>query len=180
MDIVYAVSQGAAVDLLFSIRSMYKHLRGIGHIVIVGYCPPFLKNIIHIPVQDAHKDNMARNIYDKIRTACEDPRVSDPFLFAADDHFLRADYNIEEYPYYRSSGFETLDALYEKLTKKNYYKPYVLATIAALNKMALPTVNYNVHTPIIYHKQAFLNIMGCLDWEQKIGYISKSTYCNAL
>lgn len=180
MDIVYCVSQGAGTDLMFSIRSMFKHLAGIEHIVIVGHRPAFLKKCIHIEHPDVHKDNIARNIYEKIRAACLDDRVSDPFLLAFDDHFLLQSYEIEKYPVFRNAKYQWLQELHDVLTSKNYYKPYVAATIAALQAKQMPTMNYNVHCPIILAKDRFLDVMEGFDWTGKKGFIAKSTYCNAL
>lgn len=181
MDIVYITTTSTNEELRFSIRSMVKHLDKIGNIFIIGHRPSFLnRNIIHIPADDRHKHNYARNIYEKILTACNDERVSDNFLYVSDDHFLRADYCTSCFPNYSNARFKTLQAHCQQLTSKNTYKPFCAATIKVLEEGGFPTINYNVHTPIIYNKEKFKFVTSLYDWETQFGYVAKSLYGNTL
>ncbi|HTD94617.1 MAG TPA: hypothetical protein VK644_12415 [Chitinophagaceae bacterium] len=178
-DLVYIVGATGALDhleLRHSIRSMQQHLTGIGQIVIVGHCPADLEGVLHIPADDETADP-AKNIYRKILKACEDPRVSDHFLCASDDHFLLKDFAAEEFPNFYS---EDLHESADFQSKENYYKKHLESTIAALEAQELPTLNYNVHCPILYYKSMFLEVMPGYEWNVKHGYLCKSLYANTL
>lgn len=180
MDIVYVTSSGTNEDLRYSIRSMFKHLDKIDKIFIVGSLPAFLKDVIHITAEDIHGHNIARNIYEKILAACNDDRVSDNFFYSSDDHFLRADYCTACFPNYTNARFKTLQAHHQQLINKNTYKPFCAATIKVLEEKGLPTINYNVHTPIIYNKEKFKEVMHGYDWNCRVGFVAKSLYGNTL
>lgn len=141
MDVVYVVSQDTHhqhIELRYSIRSLVKHLIGLNSIFIVGHCPAFLKDVIHIPVPDIHKHNLARNIYEKILAACNDERISNDFFCLMDDHFLNRRYSIDDFPVYYDDVYHTLPLLNARIGTKNYYKPYVESTIKALKDKDLP------------------------------------------
>ncbi len=181
MDIAYITTTQTNEELKYSIRSMFKHLDKIDKVFVIGHRPSFLnRNIIHIPADDRHRNNTARNIYEKILTACNDERLSDNFLYVSDDHFLRADYCTSCFPNYINARFKTLQAHCQQLISKNTYKPFCTATIKVLEDNGLPTINYNVHTPIIYNKEKFKFVTSLYDWETKVGYVAKSLYGNTL
>ena len=69
-DILIPLGTGSRHDnleLRYCLRSIEKHLKGVGNIFIVGEKPEWIKNVIHIPFKDNPNNwNRARNIYDKI------------------------------------------------------------------------------------------------------------------
>lgn len=180
MDLVYTIGAGSKCDdleLRYSIRSMVKHLQGFDRIVLVGHKPSWIKDVLHIPSDDPHQHNRARNIYDKILKAARHPEVSENFICASDDHFLLADHDAATYPYYQCGSLEQCIA---RLGKTNYYKSHVESTYNALTERGLPTLNFNIHSPILYNKSQFVEVMESYDWTIRRGYISKSLYCNSL
>jgi hypothetical protein len=181
VDLVYIVGPGSSCDdqeLRFSIRSMQKHLSGINKLVIVGHRPSFLNDLaIHIPADDQYADNPARNIYEKILLACRDSRVSAKFICASDDYFLLKDFQATTFPFFHCGD---LSEMLGRLSPQNYYHWHVKNTYEALLGRGLPTLNFNVHAPVIYDKALYRFTMGAFNWNIKAGYISKSIYCNAL
>jgi hypothetical protein len=179
-DIVYILGNGSKWqnnEIRYSLRSYFKHLTGIGKVFIVGHDPGIFKDVIHIPYQDKYAKNKARNIYEKILAACNDERVSDDFLCSSDDTFLLADNNLDNFPYYYCG---CLRDTYERLSKESKYRAYVEITLSVLLSKDLPTKNFNGHTPIVYNKEKFKQVMGRYNWELPKSYISKSLYCNTL
>ena len=179
MDLVYLVGEDKHHDhleLRYSIRSMVKHLDKISNLIVVGECPMFLKNVIHIPVPDAHKHNGARNIYEKILAACNDPRVSKNFLSNSDDYFLNKDFAADSFPCFFDGDLEQLNS---KLGYDGGYKVYVENTLSVLKERKLSVLNFNVHAPMIINKERFSMIMPAFNWTIHKGYISKSLYANA-
>src|SRR5687768_13919743 len=110
MDIVYTIGTESKCDdleLRYSIRSMVKHLHGFDRVVLVGHKPSWAKDVIHIPCNDPHVANRARNIYDKILKAAMHAEVSENFICASDDHFLLADHDAATFPFYQCGALET-------------------------------------------------------------------------
>jgi hypothetical protein len=180
MDLVYIVGADPHhehIELRYSIRSMFKYLNGFDRIIIVGQLPPFFQNVIHIPFEDKHRHNADRNIYEKILAACNHPGLSENFCCCSDDYFLLKSFDLTSLPFYYCG---TLEETFKKLSKENYYRSHVEATYNILSDRNLPTLNFNTHFPIVYNKQTFIDCMSRYNWETKIGYISKSLYCNSL
>lgn len=173
MDLVYIVAKTEGTELRYSIRSMVKHLT-FDRIFIIGHKPDFLQNVIHIPKDDVYKHDRARNIYEKLLTACYSD-VSEDFISVSDDYFLLTDFN--HIPYYYCGS---LEGHLKTLSINNYYKGHVQNTYQALLKRDFPTLNFNIHAPIIYNKNKFIEVMTSFDWDIDKGYISKSLYCNSL
>jgi hypothetical protein len=165
------------VELRYSIRSMYKFLHKFDRIFIVGEKPVWIKNVIHIPVEDIHKNNSARNIYEKILKACRHPDLSDHFFYCADDCFLMRELPFKKYPYFYSGD---LPKVIQRLGKTSYYKPYVISTYNALMSRKLPVLNFDIHLPIVYQKNIYQEVMASYDWEVPKGYTSKTLYANTL
>lgn len=178
IDVVYLYSAGSdTIELKYSLRSLEKHLTGFRNLYIVGDDPGFLKDVTIISHPNPHKGNRARNIYERILRACQEEAISDYFIYNSDDIFLLRNYKAINFPYYYCN---TLEETYAKAGKDNSYKKYVEATLKALQEKGLPTINFNGHSPIVYHKALFIDIMSQFNWEVPKGYISKSIYCNTL
>lgn len=181
MDLVYTVGPDPHhnfEELRYSIRTMERYMKKLETIFIVGELPPFLKNVVHIPFSDKHKYNSARNIYEKTMAACQHAGLSDHFWASADDNFLLAPLSPKPYPYFKTG---TLEGLIRNLGDTSLFKPYVESTYWALSDRYLPTNNFSVHIPIIYHKQIFIDILTSYDWEvYRKGYTIKSLYANSL
>ncbi len=180
MDLVYTYRSGSVhgdLELRYSLRSMIKHLLGIRRVIIVGDMPAGLRNIIHIPRNDPHDANPARNIYEKIRAACLYYDLSDRFIYCADDHYLLSDYYADNFPYYYKGDISDVTS---RLPETHAYRAHLVNTFAALNKRDLPTKFFNLHCPVLYDKHMFLQVTNRYDWDLKKSYVSKSLYANSL
>lgn len=178
MDLVYLYTAGSDTnEIRYSLRSMKKHLSGIDNVFVVGDDPGILKNVTFLPCENKHRHNGARNIYDKIMTACRHPKLSKNFVTNSDDYFLLKDLNAETIPYYHCG--KLADTIH-KLSDRNPFKIHVVNTHRILQEKRLPVQNFNIHYPIIYNKETYIDIMSQYDWEINRGYISKSLYANTL
>lgn len=178
IDLVYLYTAGSNInEIKFSLRSFQKHLKGLGNLFIVGDDPGIFKNFTHIPLGNIHGFNLARNIYEKILAACKHPAISNDFICASDDYFLLQDYEAANLPFYYQGDFKQVLNL---MSEDNYYKAYVKETYTALLGKDLPTKYFNVHFPILYNKEKFIEIMSAFDWEKRKSFISKSLYANSL
>lgn len=153
------------LELRYCLRSIEQHLSGVGNVFIVGHCPEWVDNVIHIPADEDPRNRFRdRNIMTKMSIACKDDRVSDNFLMVHDDHFLLADYHAGEFPYYHMGPMEPSESQYGK-TKQN--------TLSLLG----PVNNYDTHCPIVFNKERFMRSVALADWSNWYGYCIKTLYC---
>jgi hypothetical protein len=179
MDIVYALGSGSLHDnfeIRYSLRSIEKHLSGVGNVFIVGELPDFLTNVIHIPEVDEKspiwKD---RNIFRKLLLACQQNEISESFLFFNDDHYCIDDLEADKIPYYYREN-DMLRTI--TITRKDTsWKQSLINTREYLTMNGYDVKMFDMHTPIIYEKSKFLKLKE-LDWEKDNGYGIKSLYCN--
>lgn len=153
------------LELRYCLRSIETYLKGIGNIFIIGHCPEFIQNIIHIPLDEDPRNRFRdRNIMNKMLAACKDRRVSKDFLMVHDDHFVLADYEASEFPYYHCGPMVPGQGQYGS-TKQN--------TIFLLGECN----NYDTHCPILFNKEKFMRSVALADWSKWYGYCMKTLYC---
>lgn len=178
IDIVYLYTAGTdTTEIKYSLRSIEKHVTGFRNLYIIGDDPGIFKDAIIINHPNQHKGNRARCIYERILRACQEEGLSDYFLYNSDDIFLLRKFEAKTFPYYYCN---TLPATFQQMGKENAYRKYVESTLSALQEKQLPVINFNGHSPILYHKSLYIDIMSQYNWEAPKGYISKSIYCNTL
>lgn len=155
-------------ELRYCLRSIEKHLTGVGKVFIIGECPDWVVNCTHMPfTEDPRNRYRDRNIMLKMTEACKDQRVSDNFLMVHDDHFLLADYESGVFPYYHMGPMNEGQGQYG-YTKDN---------TRSLLSFAETFNNYDCHCPIVFNKQLFMRSVALADWSKWYGYCLKTLYC---
>ena len=177
IDVVIPLGNGSQWqnnELRYALRSIQRFLRNYRKVYIIGHRPAWLTDqVIHIPFED--KRGHERNIMEKVLHACKYPQLSDKFLFMNDDHYLVSYFDAPKFPNYYFNSIEF------KLTNcRGGYAETVRNTLFSLKARKLPHSFYDVHTPIIYDKALFPQVMGQYDWSKRNGYLIKSLYCNTL
>lgn len=163
-------------ELKYSLRSLEKYARNFGKVFIVGARPRFKwQNLNHIPAKD--RFGHERNIMEKFMIAANCPHVSDNFMMWNDDYFLRSEIDCAAYPNYYSS---TIEHYMERRSRYDGYRISMENTARILKKQTLPRLMFDIHCPMIYNKQKFIEIMSRADWRVGNGYIVKSLYANSL
>lgn len=176
IDIVFPLGGGSIWDdreIRYSLRSIEKHLTGYRDIYLVGRLPQFLQGVRHISYGDEHHCKET-NIYEKVLRACQEPSISDDFLFFNDDHFLLKDVEAINFPFYFKGDLRATS----RGLRPGTYRRCIENTYKALNEKNLPTKNFDSHCPIVYNKQFFLDEMPRYDWTGKTTYILKSLYAD--
>lgn len=154
-------------ELKYCFRSIEKHLSGYGDIFLVGHCPKWVKNVIHIPTTDGDKTwDKERNIFNKIMLACNDERVTEDFLVMNDEHFLLRDFVAGQFPYYYEG------TIADKLGRDDQYGNTINNTFAEIGDARF----YDVHCPMLYCKE-FFQWLRPAAWNKKYGYCLKTLYC---
>jgi hypothetical protein len=153
------------LELRYCLRSIDKHLSGVGNVFIIGYMPDWVTGCIHIPTDDDPRNRFRdRNIMSKMMIACKDERVSGDFLMVHDDHFLVTDYEAGAFPHYHCGDLVPGVGQYAH-TKEN--------TLSLLSN----SNNYDTHCPILFNKEKFMRSVALADWSKWYGYCMKTMYC---
>jgi hypothetical protein len=152
-------------ELRYALRGVEKHLSNVGDVYLIGDKPKYVTNCGHIPYKEYNwYTQLTRNIYAKLVAACLHAHVSDPFLYMNDDHFLLADFEADNIPYYHKGN---------DWTGKGKY----LVTLERTRKIFPATNNFDTHAPMLIHKKMFLEAMRMLNWKLDFGYAIKTAYC---
>lgn len=179
MDVVIPLGKGSKwenMELRFALRGISKFIPN-SRIVIIGECPGFLQNVLHIPAgDDPNIESKERNIMRKVLLACDHPEVSDDFLFTNDDIFILQRIP-EKLPYYYD---KSLERKIQARRGVDHYHRAMVNTFNILKAEGLPAMNYDIHYPVIYNKTLFRDVMKMYDWSVQDGYVVKSLYCNTL
>ncbi len=158
------------LELRYSLRSLEKYVTGIRNTFVVGFQPDWCQNVIHVNKADTYAKNKDANIIEKVITCCNNKQISDPFLFINDDHFFSQKVRADQFGYYHKGE------LFSDSTN-SLYRHRINKTKSMLKERNLPTLNYDVHTPILIHKKQFLEAFDGIDF---IGtfMVMKSWYMN--
>lgn len=188
-DILIPLGKGSRhqdIELRYCLRSIEKHLSGVGNVWIVGELPAWVKGVVHVPFQDNTNNwNRARNIYSKIIAGIQAEikgewidnygwpitKLSDNFLFMNDDHYLLQDYNAAEFPYYHRGVADLRNMQHNPPQLSQYGR-----TACSLGSRFL---DFGVHCPIVYNKQVFKDTFKNEVWREH-GFEIKSMYGNRI
>ena len=150
IDLCYPLAQGGShyedLELRYSLRSVDANLRlPVRDLYLFGDRPGWLRNTVrHVPM--VQLTDKARDITAKYRKMCATETLSDPFLLLDDDHiFLQP---TTEIPVYTRGLLAAALVDYGDST----YGRYIRACYDQLVQRGLPTKNYQVHFPMVIHK----------------------------
>jgi hypothetical protein len=169
MDIVipYKNSISSGLELRYTLRGIEKYFPEPGNVLIIGDCPDFLQNVIHVSATDSpDRHHKALNIKNKLMLACNDKRVSDSFAWFSDDHFLLRPY-VPDYNY-RCQLHEAII----RFTPHQSYRAVLINTFRYLKD----GYDYG-HGPMVFDKEKFKRSIEGLNWSIPGGYVIKSLYC---
>lgn len=180
IDVVYALGDGSRWndnELRFSLRSVVKNLRGVRNIVVVGNRPDWIDSVLHIPARDVFNpsENADGNIISKVLRACRHKDVSDDFLFINDDHLILKPIAAIDVPPFHKGDMTTFSAKYWQL---NFWRKRLRRTMEILVHRGLPALHYDCHTPIVFNKKRFEEVVKKYAYYDGIGYTMKSLYGN--
>lgn len=182
IDVVYVLGKGSKWDnneIRFSIRSLVANLKGFRYIFIVGEKPVFLQNIIHIQANDIYDPaiNADGNIITKVLAACNDERLSDDFLFINDDHLVLKPIQVADVPALHKGNMQEYKEDYWKL---NYWRGRLKRTMEVLAEKGYSTFHFDCHTPILFNKKKFKEVVSKFNYQEGKGLTMKSLYGNVV
>jgi hypothetical protein len=165
-------------ELRYALRSFEKHLKGIKHVWLIGNGPEWISErvkIMHHP--DRWQHNKDANIFEKMLAVAKNTEISDPFLFANDDHFLLKNTRAREIPnYYHNTLIEKVNASKKVIPD---YPAKCLRTGIELTKLGKPILNYDIHVPMLMYKSQVIESLSSVDYKTEgVGLVMKSVYGN--
>ena len=174
MDALYVLgksSQYDNIELRLSLRSLERNAKDLESVFIVGEKPRWIKNIVHIPVDDVY--TRENNVFRKILTACK-LDISKNFFFMNDDFYMTRPFTMEDYPYFVNGGVVSIPnpSRYQKIQNK---------TLDKLQSKGINRVmDYRVHCPIIFNKEKFLKLDSYYKETklENVGYSARLLYGN--
>ena len=178
MDIIlpYAQTKDSDFELRYSLRSLSKFGKGFGELIIIGDKPDWMRNVHHI--QLSNNGNHEKNIYQKILAACHDDSISKDVLLWNDDYILTTLIDFTDYPNYAcKNDLEWL--VDDRMYRFDAYRMAAVNTIKQLQSDNQTVLNFDTHTPIIYNRAKFIEVMQ-KDWKVSNGYLIKSLYANQM
>jgi hypothetical protein len=178
-DVLYILGFGSPWgdrELRFSLRSLERHVKNVGRVFVVGENPGFLTSEAIFKQCSDPSENREFNIASKIFHACQRTDISEDFLFVNDDHIFVGEADAEAYPNY---WFDQMVGAESKAISARY-RDSIKSTREMLEKAGHPTRFYDIHTPIVYNRKKFTDMIGV--WQKSAslrnGYVVKSAYAN--
>lgn len=182
MDIVIPLHEWTGTDnaeLRYAIRSFEKFMPA-DNIVLVGYQPKWIKNVIHLPYRDDPSPYFREaNIFLKLKLYIDKLNDAEDFIYANDDHFLLRAF--DPTPPYPQKG-ALLDAFFARTADDPYRKTIDNTIKLGSNKQ----LNFDVHAPMLMNPKIFYESFDIkenplvdksrVDWSKKYGYLLKTLY----
>lgn len=182
IDLVYVLGTGSKWsdnEIRFSLRSVQKNLKGYRNIYVVGNCPAFLQNVIHVSAEDVFDPtvNADGNMTLKLLKACAIDDLSDDFLFMNDDFIVLKPVVASEITWMHKGDMKDRP---KKYWEEQFYRKRLLRTFETLRDRMQTTLQYDYHAPMLMNKHRFAEVMAQYDYADGIGLTFRSIYGNAL
>jgi hypothetical protein len=178
MDVVIPLGRGSSWgdnELRYSLRSLVKFASNIGRVIIVGECPTWAQNVVHVTRGEPTNRNHEHNIFENLLAAAESNIVSENFLAWQDDYFLLDKIDVDTYPYYYDVE------LAKRVAARHRYDGYAISldnSRKELEANGFPSMCFDIHCPIRYNKAKFIEYVAAKDWTVGNGFVIKSLYGN--
>jgi hypothetical protein len=179
IDVVYPLGNESTWqdnELRYSLRSLEKNLHSVGDVYVVGHRPKWLKNVVHIPLDDSHRSNKDCNLIDKLIVACH-AGIADRFLFCSDDQMILTPIRSDDLAPYHIGDLATKPAAFWANGK---WHRRLRHTFDWLLSRGLPTWHYDSHVPQPIERKTFLDATRDLDYQDGLGYTINTVYFNAV
>jgi hypothetical protein len=189
MDIVYTLGTGSNWqnnELRFSIRSIFKNLKGFGNIYIVGAFPEF--TLVHEDFKTVNENtrlfyinhpdeigshNADGNIIRKLIRAAQIPALSEDFIFFNDDNYVIKPMHVNDiYPFHKGNMNEIDPEVYSF----NHWGKRLGRTRHALIQKGIIPLHFDHHAPFPMKKSLIESTYSQFDYASDIGLTVKSLY----
>lgn len=180
-DCIYKLGIGSKYqddELRYSLRSL-SNFQQLGKVYIVGHCPKWIQNVIHIPAVDEYSVNKDANLIVKITLACLDKDITQQFLHFSDDQILLQPIDLEYFkrPLINNKYLNDVSVPGKKL---NRWQRRLWRTFEVLKKNKLKFDCYEAHIPYLVDKTLFPETLLKYDFGYDLGYTGNTLYFNTI
>ena len=171
IDAVYPLNNSSKFkddfELRYSLRSLMLQ-DWIGNVFLVGHCPEWSKDVVHIPCGDIYLACKDASIINKILLACSNRQLDDPFLVNSDDQYFLRPICVEDLePMLEDpSPF----AEYKFKAGINSWHRRVVETVQWCAKHGYPDWIFQSHAPYLVNKEAYIGAMCKVPWGRENGF----------
>ncbi len=159
LDVVYPVkpTRDGNSELRYSLRS----LRNLPHRNVHIFSDYIIwldeHKVKRHPSSDRPDKQRFANVNQTLLRACDDPNISDPFIFMNDDFFVMKP--VKEIPYYVNGTLQQHYDYLHRTYQGSKYMRDLLETQSELKRLGLGTLDFEVHAPIIFYKDELRRIL---------------------
>ena len=188
IDVVYVFRQNPDLDvreMYYSLRSVARHLKGVGRIWVVGDFPLFKKDVevpyTVIPRPDPFMTSQ-HNVRSKLLAAAHCPDISEAFVLMNDDFFILQDLDARAIPAYRNGMIQQHIDWRECNNPNSPYVGALKATLRELQGQRLNTVDFEVHVPAVMRRPELIDVLDDdkFNWSGQWGLLPRSLYGNSV
>jgi hypothetical protein len=159
MDLVYPYDGKDEDTLALSVATFRKFWPICGTVYVIGPKCPAIPGAVHVAHPDARTAPFTANVVAKLLAACDDGRVSDPFLAVSDDVFMLR--QTGAIPLYYSGTLAVSK-------RAGSYGRSLRATCTMLQRIGVTTpLNFETHTPRPIHKAEYRRAMATFNWRRE-------------
>ena len=152
-------------ELRYTLRALDKY-SDVDVLMILGYKPTWIKNILHEPVPDCYKRNKDANLINKVLYAST--MLTGDFIRLSDDQIILKEFDPQHY-YNRKhvlgslngKWYKRLDNTMKLIGNKDFY-------------------NYDTHMPVVINNRKFIKVAVSVPYGEGIGCCINSMYFNFL
>ena len=178
MDVVIPLSlesQWSDNELRYALRALAKNFCDLGSVFICTQrLPAWITGVQHVSTADRHPNRDANTI-EAILAACN-AGASDRFVRCSDDELLLVPTAAEELlPYHAGNILEQPPA-----TWRTRWGRRLGNTATWLQENGFPTLHYDTHTPKVYDRDRFRQLMAVAPYGGHRGLTIESAYFNRL
>jgi len=171
IDVVYPLSNNSKFrddfELRYSLRSLMLQ-NWVGKIFLIGHCPEWAKDVVHIPCGDPYVNCKDANIINKILLACSIKELSENFLINSDDQYLLKAIGIDELEPMIENPCR-LDE-FKRKAGHNSWQGRVVDTVQWCSKNGYPDWIFQSHTPYLATKTDYPEAMSKVAWGKGNGF----------
>lgn len=162
------------LEMLYSLRTLEKHVKDLGRVFITGECPEFInkKKVIYTPAEDIGSPMI--NHWWKVDQTIRKTDIKKNFALMYDDIFITRNIKLAEYPFYQKG------LLHQNQTGGDVYKESLINAAVWLMSNGKPTYDFELHIPCIYNKFKFKRLREIFEprKDQYPGMAVRSIYGN--
>ena len=158
-------------ELRYSLRSLAEQ-SWVGKIWLMGHCPKWAVNVLHIPVGDPVTNVKDANIIYKVLRACSFDELTEQFVINSDDHYILRPVELEELGPWLDNNPPT----FSNKGPSSLWLRRQADTLKWLVKQGYPDWLFNSHLPYLVKKHAYQEAMRILPWKRMNGVQTHAYY----